>query len=345
MQFLSLGASDLCVSPVCLGTMTFGQQNSEAEAHDQLDFAQSQGVNFIDTAELYPVPPRAETYGATETIIGRWLKRQPRDQVILATKVAGPSRGMSWIRGGPTGLDRANIRTALEDSLRRLQTDYVDLYQVHWPARNVPMFGQYQFNPDAEHDAEPILGSLETLGELVQEGKVRQIGVSNETPWGVCQFLKWAEQRGLPRIVSLQNAYNLLNRVYESGLAEIGYRENLALLAYSPLAFGYLSGKYLHNPQAPGRITEFPAFGQRYTKENVQPAIAAYYALARQHGLTPTTLALAFVAHRKFVSIPIVGATTLEQLKENISACATTLTPEVQAGIEAIHLRYTHPAP
>jgi aryl-alcohol dehydrogenase-like predicted oxidoreductase len=345
MHFLSLGTSDLKVSHICLGTMTFGQQNSEAEAHDQLDFARSQDINFIDTAELYPVPPRAETYSTTETIIGHWLKRQRRDQVILATKVAGPSRGMNWIRGGPKGLDRANIRTALEGSLHRLQTDYVDLYQIHWPARNVPMFGQYRFDPSEEQGIEPILRQLGTLDELVREGKIRYIGVSNETPWGVCQFLKLAEERGLPRIVSVQNAYNLLNRVYESGLAEIGYRENLALLAYSPLAFGHLSGKYLDNAQAPGRITEFPAFGQRYTKDNVQLAVAAYCELARQHGLTPATLALAFVANRKFVTIPIVGATNLNQLQENIAACATTLTPSILAEIEAIHLRYTHPAP
>ena len=345
MHFLTLGNSDLKVSQVCLGTMTFGQQNSEAEAHDQLDFARSQDINFIDAAELYPVPPRAETYSITETIIGHWLKRQPRDQIILATKVAGPSRGMDWIRGGPKGLDRANIRTALEGSLQRLQTDYVDLYQIHWPARNVPMFGQYRFDPNGEQEVEPILGQLETLDELAREGKVRYIGVSNETPWGVCQFLKLAEERGLPRIVSVQNAYSLLNRIYEHGLAEIGYRENLSLLAYSPLAFGHLSGKYLDNPQAPGRITEFPAFGQRYTKENVQPAVTAYCELARQHGLTPTTLALAFVTSRPFTALPIIGATNLEQLKENITACAATHTPEMLAGIEAIHLRYTHPAP
>jgi aryl-alcohol dehydrogenase-like predicted oxidoreductase len=345
MNLLKLGTSNLQVSPVCLGTMTFGQQNSEAEAHEQLDFARSQGINFIDTAELYPVPPRAETYSTTETIIGRWLKRQPRDQIILATKVAGPSRGMNWIRGGPKGLDRANIRAALEGSLQRLQTDYIDLYQIHWPARNVPMFGQYRFDPKAEPEVEPILRQLETLDELVREGKIRYIGVSNETPWGVYQFLKLAEERGLPRIVSVQNAYNLLNRIYEHGLAEISYRENLPLLAYSPLAFGHLSGKYLDNPQAPGRITEFPAFGQRYTKENMQPAVAAYCELARQQGLTPTTLALAFVASRPFTTLPIIGATTLDQLKENITACATILTPEILAGIEAIHLRYTHPAP
>ncbi len=345
MDYRPLGSSELQVSRVCLGTMTFGQQNSEAEAHAQLDRARSHGINFIDTAELYPVPPQAETYSRTETLIGRWLKTQPRDQVVLATKVAGPSRGMNWIRGGPKGLDRANIRAALEGSLTRLQTDYVDLYQLHWPERNVPMFGQYRFEPKHERDGTPILAQLETLGELVREGKIRHIGLSNETPWGVCQFLKLAEERGLPRVASIQNAYNLLNRVYESGLAEIGYREQVGLLAYSPLAFGHLSGKYLDDPQTPGRISEFPAFGQRYTKENLRPAVAAYCDLARRHGLTPAAMALAFVASREFVTSTIIGATTLEQLQDNIAACATTLSPEILAGIETLHLRYTHPAP
>lgn len=345
MDYHTLGSSELRVSRVCLGTMTFGQQNSEAEAHAQLDCARSHGINFIDTAEMYPVPPRAETCSRTETFIGRWLKTQPRDQVVLATKVAGPSRGMRWIRGGPQGLDRANIRAALEGSLTRLQTDYIDLYQLHWPERNVPIFGQYRFEPSHERDCTPILTQLETLDELVQEGKIRYVGLSNETPWGVCQFLRLAEERGLPRVISIQNAYSLLNRVYESGLAEIGYREQVGLLAYSPLAFGHLSGKYLDDPQAPGRISAFPAFGQRYTKENVRPAVAAYGDLASRHGLAPAAMALAFVASREFVASTIIGATTLEQLRDNIAACATVLSSEVLAGIEALHLRYTNPAP
>ncbi len=340
-----LGRSDLLVPDVCLGTMTFGEQTGEADAHAQLDYALAAGVNFIDTAEMYAVPARPETSGASEEIVGRWLARQARDKVIVATKVAGPARSMSWIRNGPLALDRANIRAAIEGSLRRLQTDYIDLYQLHWPERNQPMFGQWQFDPAGERGATPIREQLEALGELVKEGKIRQIGVSNEHPWGIMQFMRLADELGLPHIVATQNAYHLMNRVFESGLSEVCHREQVGLLAYSPLAFGHLSGKYLDNPAASGRLTQWPAFGQRYTKPNVIPAVTAYVELARRHGLTPTQLALGFVRSRWFVASTIIGASSLEQLKETLPATQTPISAELLAEIDAIHLRYTNPAP
>ncbi len=345
MQFTTLGNSDLKVSRVCLGTMTFGTQNSEADAHRQLDFALSHGINFIDTAEMYSVPPDAESYGKTETYIGSWLKRQARDRIVLATKVSGPGRSLKWIRNGDLAFNRKNIRAAIEGSLARLQTDYVDLYQLHWPDRNTPLFGQYRFDPEKERDFVPIEETLTALAELVKEGRVRHVGLSNETPWGVMEFLHQAKKHGLPRVASVQNAYSLLNRTWEVGLAEIGFRENVGLLAYSPLAFGMLSGKYLTDPRASGRLTLFPGFAQRYSKANVQPAVAAYAELAHAHGLTPTQLALGFAAARPFVASTIIGATTLEQLGENIAACETSLAEEVLRQIEALHLRYCNPAP
>jgi aryl-alcohol dehydrogenase-like predicted oxidoreductase len=345
MHYTMLGNSDLKVSRVCLGTMTFGTQNSEADAHRQLDFALAHGINFIDTAEMYSVPPDAESYGKTEAYIGSWLKSQARDRIVVATKISGPGRTLKWIRGGELAFNRKNIRTAIEGSLKRLQTDYVDLYQLHWPDRNVPLFGQYQFDPEKERDFVPLEETLAALGELVREGRVRYVGLSNETPWGVMQFLHQAEKHGLPRVVSVQNAYSLLNRTWEMGLAEIGFREHVGLLAYSPLAFGLLSGKYLGDSPTGGRLNLFPGFAQRYTKVNVQPAVAAYARLARESGLTPVQLALGFVASRSFVASTIVGATTLEQLGENISACDVVLAGEVMQQIEALHLRYNNPAP
>ncbi|MBU3697184.1 aldo/keto reductase [Dechloromonas sp.] len=340
-----LGCSDLVIPEICLGTMTFGEQTGEADAHAQLDYALAQGVNFIDTAEMYAVPPRAETYGATETIVGNWLKRQQRDKIILATKVAGPARSLTWIRNGPLALDRANIRAAIEGSLRRLQTDYVDLYQLHWPERNQPMFGQWQFDPTAERGATPIREQLETLAELVREGKVRHVGVSNEHAWGLMEFVHLADELGLPRIISTQNAYHLLNRTFETGLTEIAHREQIGLLAYSPLAFGHLTGKYLADPAAAGRLTQWPFFGQRYTKPNVAPAIAAYVELARRHSLTPMQLALGFVRSRWFVSSTIIGASSLAQLHETLPATLTPLSAEILAAIDDTHLRYNNPAP
>lgn len=345
MKYVTLGGSDLSVSTVCLGTMTFGTQNSEADAHAQLDYALAQGINFIDTAEMYSVPPNAESYGKTETYIGTWLKKQARDKIVLATKIAGPGRTMKWIRGGELAFDRKNIRAAIEASLQRLQTDYVDLYQLHWPDRNTSIFGAYQFDAAKERDFVPPRETLEALAELVKEGKVRHIGLSNETPWGVMEFVRLAREHGLPKVVTVQNAYNLLNRTWELGLAEIGFRENVSLIPYSPLAFGLLSGKYLADPQARGRITMFEGFGQRYSKANVQPAVAAYAELARRHGLTPAQMAMAFVASRWFVASTIIGATTMDQLKENIEACALTLPDEALKEIEALHLRYFNPAP
>lgn len=345
METRPLGASALAVTPVCLGTMTYGEQTSEAAAHAQLDLALERGINFIDTAELYAVPPRAETYGATELIVGRWLKRQARERIVLATKVAGPGRSLGWIRDGSPRLDRANIRAALEASLRRLGTDYVDLYQLHWPDRNQPMFGQWRYDPAKEGDTVPIKVQLEALAELVAEGKIRAVGLSNEHPWGVMQFVRHAEEYGLPRVVSLQNAYHLLNRTFEVGLHEVCRREGIGLLAYSPLAFGHLTGKYLDRAPAEGRLTRFKGFGQRYEKPGVAAAVAAYSELARRHGLTPTQLALAFVRSRSFVASVIVGASTLAQLQEDLAALETPLDETLLAEVDRLYLLLGSPAP
>ena len=339
------GRSNFVVPEVCLGTMTFGEQTSEADAHAQLDWAFDNGINFFDTAEMYAVPPRAETCGASESIVGNWLTKQQREKILIATKVAGPMRGMHWLRNGPLSMDRTNICAAIDGSLARLKTDYVDLYQLHWPERNQPMFGQWQFDPENERECTPILEQLETLSELVKAGKIRYVGVSNEHPWGIMQFVKLAEQFGLPHIVSTQNAYHLLNRTYETGLAEVCHREQVGLLAYSPLAFGHLTGKYLDNPAACGRLSEWPKFGQRYSKINVLPAVRAYSTLARHHDLTPTQLALGFVRSRWFVASTIIGASSLKQLKETLPATQTTISPALLAEIDAIHLQYTNPAP
>lgn len=340
-----LGNGDLTIPDTCLGTMTFGEQTDEQDAHSQLDYALAHGINFIDTAEMYAVPARPETSGASEQIVGRWLKKQAREKILIATKVAGPGRNMHWLRNGPPALDRTNIRAAIEGSLRRLQTDYIDLYQLHWPARNQPMFGQWQFDPSSERVATPIREQLDVLAELVSEGKIRHIGVSNEHPWGIMQFTRLAEEHGLPRIVATQNAYSLLNRIFETGLAEVCHREHVGLLAYSPLAFGHLTGKYLADPAAPGRLSRWPAFGQRYNKPNVAPAVAAYVELAQKHGLTPTELALGFVRSRWFVASTIIGSSSLAQLEETLAATRTPIQPELLAEIDAIHLRYTNPAP
>ncbi len=343
MKLGQLGDSNLQVSEIAMGTMTFGQQNSLAEACEQLDYAFAQGVNFVDTAEMYPVPAKADTQGKTETFVGTWLKQQTRDKIILATKVAGPSRGMDWIRGGPLSLDRTNITTAIEHSLRRLQTDYIDLYQIHWPARNVPMFGKNNYDPTQERPATPIDEQLYVLSELVKSGKVRYIGVSNESPWGVAEFLKAAERLNLPRIVSIQNPYNLINRTFEVGLFEMCFREKISLLAYSPLAFGLLSGKYAKDPQAVGRMTLYPGFGQRYMKPNVPEAAAAYAKLAESFGMSPAKMALSFIRSRTFVTSTIIGATSMEQLKENLQS--VELSTEQLQQIESIHLKFSNPAP
>jgi aryl-alcohol dehydrogenase-like predicted oxidoreductase len=344
MEYRKLGSSDLNVSALALGTMTFGEQNTESEAHAQLDLAVSHGVNFIDTAEMYPVAPRAETVHRTESYIGTWLKRQQRDRLVVATKIAGPARGFGWIRGTPR-INREHINAAIDGSLKRLQTDYVDLYQIHWPDRYVPMFGSTSYDAAQERDATPVAEQLEALAELVKAGKVRHIGLSNETPWGVSEFVRCAEQHGLPKIVSVQNAYHLMNRTFESGLAEVCRHADVGLLAYSPLAFGWLTGKYIADPQAHGRITLFPGFGQRYAKINVPPATRDYLCIAQEAGLTPATMALAFARMRWFTGSVILGATTLEQLKENLDSAAITLPAEVLEKIEGVHRMYPNPAP
>lgn len=345
MKTILLGNSDLSVSTVCLGTMTFGQQNSEADAHAQLDHALDQGVNFIDTAEMYPVPARAETAGQTEHHVGTWLKRQARDRVVLATKATGPGRALSWIREGRLHFNRTNLQQALDGSLRRLQTDYVDLYQLHWPDRNVPMFGQYHFDPDQERETVPLQETLAAMAGFIKTGRIRHWGLSNETPWGLMKVLQLADTLGLPRPLSVQNAYSLLNRTWENGLAEIGFREKISLLAYSPLGFGVLSGKYLDDPALPGRMNLFAGFGIRYGKPNTMPAVAAYVELARQHGLTPIQLALGFVCGRGCVGSTIIGATTMAQLQENLAAREVRLSTGILADIERIHLQFTNPAP
>jgi aryl-alcohol dehydrogenase (NADP+) len=347
MKFHQLGHTDLRVSELCLGTMTYGQQNTEAEAHEQLDYAIAQGINFIDTAEMYPVPSRAETQGKTEAYIGSWLKKQPRDQLVIATKIIGSGRNFPWLRDSQKpALSPANIRQAVDDSLKRLQTDYIDLYQIHWPDRYVPLFGQPNYDPANEREFIPLQEQLVTFGELVAEGKIRYLGVSNETPWGVCNFLQLAKLHNLPLIISIQNAYNLLNRVFEFGLSEVSYREQIGLLAYSPLAFGLLTGKYINDSPPPGsRLAQFPNFGQRYNKPNVELAVIEYCALAHRHAISPTHLALGFVRSRWFVKSTIIGATTLEQLSENIRSIETELPEEIFKEIESIHSRYSNPAP
>lgn len=344
MEYRKLGDSDLHVSALALGTMTFGEQNSEAEAHAQLDLACSRGVNFIDTAEMYPVPPGGETVHRTERYIGAWLKRQQRDKLIVATKIAGPSRGFAWIRNGPR-INREHLNAAIDGSLKRLQTDYVDLYQIHWPDRYVPMFGSTSYDVAQERESTPIAEQLQVLAEWVKAGKVRHIGLSNETPWGVSEFVKCAGQLGLPKIISVQNAYHLMNRTFESGLAETCRHENVSLLAYSPLAFGWLTGKYLADPKAKGRITLFPGFGQRYAKPNVPVAAKEYVRIAREAGLTPAAMALAFARTRWFTGSVILGATSVQQLQENLDSAKVVLSAEVLEKIEEVHKTHPNPAP
>jgi len=345
MKYITLGNSQLKVSEICLGTMTFGQQNNETEAFQQLDYAREHDINFIDTAEMYPVPPRAETVHRTEQMVGNWLKSQNREELVIATKMTGAGRGMSWIRNGEHQFNKNNIRSALEGSLKRLQTDYIDLYQLHWPERNTPMFGQYLYTPDDERDFTPINETLETLAELVEEKKIRYIGLSNEWPWGVMQFLNASRELNLPRIISVQNAYNLINRTYETALLEFCHRENISLNPYSPLAFGHLSGKYHNDPNAKGRVTLFDGFAQRYNKTNVPKSVAAYVELAKKYQLSPAQLSLAFVYSRWFTASTIIGATSLEQLKENISAIDVEWNSELEKEVQAIHLEFFNPAP
>jgi len=346
-----LGGTDLFVPAICLGTMTWGQQNTEAEGHEQLDLALDYGINFFDTAEMYAIPPRAETQGATERIIGSWLQaRRNRDKVIIASKVSGRSAN-TYIRPGQThtALDRKNILYAIDQSLSRLKTDYVDLYQLHWPDRAVPLFGSagnvFLNRPPGGDPEVPIEETLEVLGDLVKAGKVRHVGLSNETAWGTMRFVQAAENGVGPRVVSIQNAYNLLNRTFEIGLAEIAMREQVGLLAYSPLGQGYLSGKYQNGARPPGARTTLFNRGHRYEKPGVAEAIDAYLALAREANLDPSQMALAFVTSRCFVTSNIIGATTIEQLKLDLGSLDVVITPELEERINALFQIHGSPAP
>jgi len=344
METRKLGRSDLDVSLIGLGTMTWGEQNSRDDAFAQLDYALEHGINLIDAAEMYPVPPRAETQGRTETYIGEWLRaRGTRAQVVLATKVSGRADWLPWIRGG-TVLSRDQIHAACDASLTRLQTDVIDLYQVHWPDRPTNYFGKLEYeHQEAEQIA--IEATLAALDELVTAGKVRYLGVSNETPWGVAEYLRAAAAGTGPRIHSVQNPYNLLNRSFEVGLSEFAHREDTGLLAYSPLAFGVLSGKYLAGKRPEGaRLTLFSRFA-RYTNPRAEAATAAYVELARQHGLDPAQMALAYVNTRPFLTSNLIGATSMEQLKANIASLHVELSDDVLAGIEEIHKQSPNPAP
>ena len=348
MKYRKLGRTDTEVSLIGLGTMTWGEQNTEAQAHEQLDYALSRGINLVDTAEMYPVPPKAETQGRTETYIGTWLaKTKRRQDIVLASKAAGPVRDPKrpgHIRDGKTNLDRKNLTAALDASLKRLQTDYLDLYQLHWPDRTTATFGrEYPWIKD-EYTT-PIEETLEVLQDFVRAGKVRHIGVSNETPWGVSQFIKHAENRDLPRIATIQNPYSLLNRVYETGLSEFSHLEQVSLLAYSPLAMGVLSGKYVGGARPEGaRLTLFTRF-TRYSNPQSEAATEQYVKLARDHGLSPTHLALAWVNQQPSVASNLIGATTLEQLKEDIDSVDVTLSDELLKAIDAIHAQHPNPAP
>ena len=343
MDYQTLGNSDLRVSKICLGTMTFGEQNTELQAHEQLDYAIAQEVNFIDTAEMYPVPPRQQTQGNTEKFIGSWLKRRScRDKVIIASKVAGPGM-MDYLRNGAQ-LVASQMKQALNESLQRLQTDYIDLYQVHWPARTTNFFGKMGYQYD-QSDSTPIEETLGVLNEFVRSGKVRHIGISNETPWGLMQYLNLSKQYGWPRVVSVQNPYSLLNRTYEVGLAEFSQREKISLLAYSPLGFGVLTGKYLQTKNiANARLTLFEGY-TRYSNKQAQAATKRYVQLAKKYQLTATQLALAYVNSRPFLGANIIGATSIEQLKENIESINVKLTQEIIDEIEIVHKEIPNPSP
>ena len=352
MKTIELGRSSLHVTPICLGTMTFGEQVGEPEAHAILDRAFERGVNFLDTAEMYAVPARAETCGATETILGNWFARNPgvRGKVVLATKVAGPSRGMPWIREGK-GMTAADIVASCEGSLRRLQTDVIDLYQIHWPERHVPAFGIKYYDPSKETSQTPIQEQLEALAGLVKAGKVRAIGLSNETPYGVHEFVRLADQHGLPRVASVQNPYCLLNRTWENALDETCHRLGVSLLAYSPLAFGLLTGKFDQSgttgPDAPqgARMARYESVRkQRWGRPEALAAARRYNQLARDHGLTATQMALAFCYTKWQVASTIIGVTSLAQLDENLDAWGTQLAPELLAQIDAIRWELGDPA-
>ena len=353
MRKIRLGQSELEVEPICLGTMTFGEQVSEPDAHRIMDHAVARGIHFFDTAEMYAVPPRAETFNATEKIIGNWLAERPglRPKLTIATKVAGPSRNMPWVRGGSPDLTAADIIAACDGSLRRLQTDVIDLYQIHWPARSVPMFGGMYFDPTQDHPVTSMHAQLEALGVLVKAGKVRAIGLSNETPYGVHEFVRLAEQHGLPRVATVQNVYNLVSRALENALDETMHRLGVSLLAYSPLAFGLLTGKYdqsgITGPNVPkeARIAKYESVRkQRWGRPQALAASKRYNTLAREYGLTSTQMALAFCYTKWQVASTIIGVTSVAQLDEDINAFGTTLSPELLAAIDAVRLELRDPA-
>ena len=351
MQRIRLGHSDLQVSPICLGTMTFGEQVDEAGSFAILDRAVERGVDFLDTAEMYPVPPQASTYSRTETILGRWFAARPgmRARVLLATKIAGPARGMDWVRGGAADVTPAAIEEACNDSLRRLQTEVIDLYQIHWPNRNALPFGSIYFDPQRDAPQTSIHDQLDALGKLVRAGKVRAIGLSNETPWGVAEFVRVAEQHGLPRIASVQNPYCLVNRSVDNGLDETLHRSGVGLLAYSPLAFGVLTGKYDETGfEAPGsraRMHLYERFRQqRWGRPQALAAARRYNALAREHGLTPTRMALAFCYGNWRVASTIIGVTSVAQLDECVDAWGQTLSPELLEAIDTVRAAHRDPA-
>ncbi|HKB84139.1 MAG TPA: aldo/keto reductase [Burkholderiales bacterium] len=344
MQYKNLPGTDLNVSRVCLGTMTWGEQNTEIEAHAQLDYAIDQGINFIDTAEMYPVPPNAKTQGRTEKFLGTWLARQQRDRLVVATKVAGPGR-RDWIRNGRTDLTADVIADAVDTSLARLQTDYIDLYQIHWPQRNVPNFGATEFDPSKEKVGPAIHEQVAGMAAMIKAGKIRHYGLSNETAWGVCEFRRAADDLGFPGPVTLQNSYSLLSRNVDNDLAETLFREDMSLLAYSPLAAGILSGKYMGGAKPAGtRFTLFDSLGLRFRKPMVSEAVDAYAALAQRRGLTLVQLALGYVASRWFMGATIIGATSVAQLEEDIAAAQFALDKETLDGIREIQLRYPNPA-
>lgn len=352
MKHVELGNSGLQVTPICLGTMTFGEQVDQANAHAILDRAVERGVNCLDTAEMYAVPARAETCGATERIIGEWLASRPgqRDRLVIATKVAGPSRGMPWIRGDQSGLTKAEIVAACEGSLRRLQVDVIDLYQIHWPARNVPVFGAMYFDPSKDRPCASMLEQLDAMDTLVRQGKVRAIGLSNESAYGVHEFVRLAEQHGLPRVATVQNPYCLVNRSLENGLDETMHRLGVSLLAYSPLAFGLLTGKYddtgLEGPGAPvGRLSLFESMKkQRWGRPEALAGARRYNQLAREHGMTPVQMALAFCYTKWQVASTIIGVTSLSQLDACLDAWGTQLSPELLQAIDAIREGVRDPA-
>lgn len=346
MHYRKLGRTDLNVSALCLGTMTWGEQNTEEQGFAQIERAKAAGINFLDTAEMYPVPPRPETYAATERVIGNWFKRQgDRADWILASKIAGPGNGISHIRDGQLKFNREHIVAALDASLQRLQTDWIDLYQLHWPERSTNFFGKLGYQHTQDHLDTPLQETLQVLDEQVKAGKIRHVGLSNETPWGTMKFLGLADSGNLPRPVSIQNPYNLLNRTFEVGLAEVAIREQCGLLAYSPLAFGMLSGKFENGARPAGsRLALFSRF-TRYANDQAIAATSRYVALAREHGLDPAQMALAFVTAQPFVTSNIIGATSLEQLDSNLASIDLQLSEEVLAGIDAIHKAQPNPAP